>query len=178
MGFRIFANGHRGYRRRSGRVRRSFIYSRNNCLDRSDFDPPKLLAMIPGSPSLAGVLENQVGTAESNAAEAMQAGIYAQAKMIFAHQVVNQVNLLAMHGQHGNISLYCHEKNRFWADSNSYTYCYLWGVNPGREEIGPGLEKTDLNNFGVLHMLARVLGRYEMKLPRSAVASIRIEIWH
>ena len=181
MGFRIFATGLRGFRRKSGNARKPFHYVKSNCLDQGDFDPPAILSMIPDSPDAAGVVTKIVGTAESHIGAVKAKGIFKIAELVFAHHIVQGINFLALHGRDGNVSVYCHQKRWYWADANSFANCYFYGSNPGREflrKIGPGLKHTELNNFGVLAQIAIVLSKYDRKLPKSAQANLRIEIRH
>lgn len=180
MSFRIWACGLRG-KNSSGESRGLFHYMKDNCLDQSDFEPNKILSAIPSSPDASGVAEKIVGSPESHIGAAEVAGVMKMAEMEFAHLVISGVNLLAMHGSGGDISVYCYESKWYWADANSFVDVQLWGNDPGREflrRIGPGLKSTDLNNFGVLAQIAIVLSKYETKLPDSAECHLRIEIRH
>jgi len=180
MSFRIWACGLRG-KNSKGHARSLFHYSKDNCLDQGDFEPNSILSAIPSSPDASGIAEKIVGGPESHIGGAEVKGMMKIAEMEFAHLVITGVNLLAMHGSNGSISLYCYEKKWYWADSNSFVNVQLWGSDPGREflrRIGPGLKKTGLNNFGVLAQIAMCLSAYERKLPDSADANLRIEIRH
>ena len=180
MSFRIWACGLRG-KNSSGEARSLFHYSKDNCLDQGDFEPNAILSAIPSSPNAAGVAEKIVGSPESHIGGAEVKGMMKIAEMEFAHLVVTGATLLAMHGSSGSISVYCYQKKWYWADANSFVNVHLWGSDPGREflrQIGPGLKKTELNNFGVLAQIAICLSEYERKLPNSAEANLRIEIRH
>ncbi|REJ77855.1 MAG: hypothetical protein DWQ47_15955 [Acidobacteria bacterium] len=181
MGFDIHAWGYRGHKSGSKEGRTPFRYSKKDCLDQEDFEPPKLLAMIPDSPDAAGVAKKIVGTPEGHVGGAEVQGMMKIAEMIFAHQIVQGVMFLAMHGRAGQISVYCHQKKWYWADANSFVNCYLYGTNPGKEflrSISPGLKKTELNNFGVLAQISIILSKYDRKLPKHTDANLRIEIRH
>ncbi len=180
MGFGIWAVGLRGFNSK-GNARSLFHYSKSNCLDQGDFEPPKLLSMIPNSPDLGGVAKKIVGTPSSHVGGATVGGMFAMAGIISARQVQEQIKLLRIHGQGGSISVYCYQKKWYWADTNSFVNCYISGGNPGRDflkKIGPGLKKTELNNFGVLMQIAMLLSEYSLKLPNSATPNLKIEIRH
>jgi hypothetical protein len=102
--------------------------------------------------------------------------------MQFAHLVRTGVDLLAMHGSQGEISVYCLQKNWYWADTNSFvTFKIDNSSNPGRDflkTIGPGLVKTELNNFGVLAQIAIALSKYDQALPSSASPFLNISLSH
>lgn len=175
MGFRIWAYGVRG------KNRKPFHYMKDNCLDQGDFEPPKLLSMLPDSPDAAGVAKKIVGTPESHIGGAEVKGVMKIAELVFAHHVMQGVQFLAMHGQGGSISVYCYQKKWYWADANSFVNYHIFGSNPGKEflrTISPGLKKTELNNFGVLGQIAIVLSEYDRKLPKSSRAHLRMEIRH
>jgi len=179
MSFGIWASGLRGFK--NGKARDIFNYSKSNCLDRGDFDPPKVLSMIPSSPNAAGVAEKIVGTPESHVGGAEVNGMSKIAELIFAHHVIQGINFLRMHGSGGSVSVYCYQKKWYWADANSFVNFNFFGADPGREflkRIGPGLKATELNNFGVLAQIAIVLSEYDRKLPKHATPNLRIEIRH
>lgn len=182
MSFRIWAVGLRGFSRKSNKARENFHYIKRDCLDQSDFEPPKLLSMIPDSPDLGGIAKKVVGTPESHIGGAEVKGMFKIAELIFAHQVVTGINLLALNGSGGSVSVYCHQNKWYWADANSFVDVHISrGGNPGKEflrRIGPGLEKTELNNFGVLAQISIVLSKYDSALPRSALPHLRIELRH
>ena len=175
MGFEVWASGSRG----SGK--KLFHYSKKNCLDQGDFEPPKLLTMLPSSPNAAGVAEKIVGSPESHIGGATVAGMFKIAEMEMAHLLASSVDMLAISGRNGKINLYCLESKWYWADSNSFISFSLNSSDPGRDfirKISPGLVKTDLNNFGVLGQLAIVLTKYNSELPNSADPFINIELSH
>lgn len=180
MSFNIFVSGVTGNKKGGGRGH--FHYSKDNCLDQSDFDPPALLSIIPSSPNAAGVAEKIVGSPESHLGAATVSGMSKIAEMQFAHLVRTSVDLLAMHGSGGKISVYCLQEKLLWADSNSFvTFNIDNSNNPGRDflkTIGPGLVKTELNNFGVLAQIAIVLSKYDSALPSSASPFLNISLSH
>ena len=180
MGFNIFASGATGTQKGGGRGH--FNYQKKNCLDQGDFDPPKLLTMIPSSPNAAGGAEKIVGPPRSHLGSATVKGMSKIAEMQFAHLVRTGVDLLAMHGSGGKINVYCLQKKWYWADSNSFVSFQLSGSgNPGRDflkAIGPGLVATELNNFGVLAQIAIVLSKYDTALPNNSSPFLNISIDH
>jgi hypothetical protein len=180
MGFHIFASGAGGPKKGGGR--KHFNYEKSNCLDGDDFEPPKLLSMIPSSPDAKGVAEKIVGTPEEHLGSATVAGMSKIAEMEFAHLVMMGVDLLAMHGGGGKISLYCVQKKWYWADANSFVTVHLGGSSsPGRDflkAIGPGLVKTELNHFGVLAQIAIAISKYDSALPGNSSPFLNISIDH
>jgi hypothetical protein len=181
MGFSIFAWGFRGFQSGGKAARSAFHYSRSNCLDQGDFEPPKLLSMIPDSPDAGGVAKKIVGTPESHIGGATVKGMFKIAELEFAHLVATGVTLLGMHGSGGSISVYCYQGKWYWADSNSFVTYRYGGGNPGKrflKTIAPGLVKTELNNFGVLAQIAIVLSEYDKTLPGSVAPMLRLEIRH
>lgn len=180
MGFNIFVAGVTGEKKDGGRGH--FHYSKDNCLDQGDFDPPALLSLIPSSPDAAGVAEKIVGSPESHLGDATVKGMAKIAEMQFAHLVRTGVDLLAMHGSGGKISVYCVQQKWYWADSNSFVEFKIDGSsNPGRDflkKISPGLVKTELNNFGVLAQIAIALSKYDSALPSSASPFLNISLSH
>ena len=179
MGFNIWAVGLTGSSSQG-----LFKYEKKNCLDRSDFDPPKLLSIIPDSPDAAGIAKKISGTPESHLGSATVDGMSKVAELIFAHHVIQGIQFLALHGSGGSVSVYCNEAKWYWADSNSfveYRITSTSGIDPGKEflkKIGPGLKNTSLNNFGVLAQIAICLSKYESALPQSAKPNLRIELRH
>ena len=137
--------------------------------------------MLPPSPTAAGVAEKIVGSPESHLDSATSAGLFKLAEMEFAHLVRTGVDILAMHGNRGQISVYCLKEKWYWADENSFVTYHFGGGDPGRDflkKIAPGLVKTGLNNFGVLAQISIVLSKYESALPDSAEPFLNISISH
>jgi hypothetical protein len=104
------------------------------------------------------------------------------AELEFAHLVRTSVDLLAMHGSGGKITLYCLQKSWYWADTNSFVeFNFSGSSNPGRDflkKIGPGLVKTELNNFGVLAQIAICLSKYDTALPNNSSPFLNISLDH
>lgn len=176
MSFRIWAVGLKS------EGQKPFRYAKEDCLDQGDFEPPALLSLIPDSPNPAGVAKTAVGTPESHGGDVTVQGMYKVAELIYAHQVVSSINMLAIHGRDGEVSVYCRE-NGWLTDSNSFVEYkfYTSAGNPGKEflkRIGPGLKKNSLNNFGVLGEISKCLSKYHSELPSSAEAHLRIELRH
>ena len=179
MGFKIFASGSTG--EKAGGGRGHFHYSKDNCLDKGDFDPPAVLSWLPSTPDAAGIAEKIIGSPESHMDNVTSAGIMKIAEMELAHLVRNAVDMLAMHGD-GEISVYCLQEKWYWADSNSFVKFKLGNSsNPGRDfikAISPGLVKTELNDFGVLLEISIALSKYDQALPGSASPLINISLSH
>jgi hypothetical protein len=180
MSFNIFAAGATGPTKGGGRGH--FHYSKDDCLDQGDFDPPALLSMIPSSPDASGVAEKIAGSPESHLGAATVAGMAKIAELEFAHLVRTSVDLLAMHGSGGKITLYCLQTHWYWADTNSFVeFNFSGSSNPGRDflkKIGPGLVKTELNNFGVLAQIAICLSKYDSALPNNSSPFLNISLDH
>ena len=154
---------------------------KEDCLDQGDFEPPKLLTMVPSSPNAAGVAKKIVGTPESHIGGATVKGMFKIAEMEMVHLLSTSVSLLAMNGRSGKINLYCLESKWYWADSNSFVTFYLNSSDPGKDfikKIAPGLVKTELNNFGVLAQLAMCISEYDRKIPNSVEPFLNIELSH
>lgn len=175
MGFNIWATGI------TGSKKKLFHYSKKDCLDQGDFEPPKILTMIPSSPNAAGVAKTVVGTPESHIGGATVKGMFKIAEMEMIHLVTTCVTLLAMNGSNGQISVYCEEEKWYWANSNSFVIFYMNSGNPGKDflkKISPGLVKTSLNNFGVLAQIAMCVSEYDKKLSRSVTPNLSISLTH
>lgn len=180
MSFSIFAVGVTGYKEGGGRGQ--FNYSKDKCLDQGDFDPPALLSILPPSPNAAGVAEKIVGSPESHLGAATVKAMTKLAEIEMAHMVMNAVNILAIHSNGGKISVYSYQEKWYWADSNNIDTFYFSGSSdPGRDflkKIGPGLVKTELNNFGVLAQIAIAITKYDSALPNGAEPFLHIELRH
>ncbi len=135
MGFKIFASGI------TGSKSKIFNYEKKNCLYQGDFTTPKVLALIP-APTKMGVAK-KVFTAGVSGWSAK--GMFKIAHMEMAHMVATGVNLLAIEGRSGKISLYAEEEKWYWADSNSFVEFYLNSSNPGRDF----LKKSVLGTTGI-----------------------------
>lgn len=172
MGFKIFASGI------TGSKSKIFNYEKKNCLYQGDFTTVKILSLIPTSPTKMGVAKKGFAAGAGGwSAKAM----FQLAHMEMAHLLSTSVNLLAIEGRNGKISLYSEEEKWYWADSNSFIDFYLNSSNPGRDflkKIGPGLEKTDLNDFGVLAQIALCISEYTSKIKKSASPFLNIEVKH
>lgn len=171
MGFNIFASGITG-----SKNKKIFNYEKKNCLSQGDFTTPKLLSMIP-APTKMGVAKKAFGAGVGGWSAK---GMFAIAKIEMAHMVATGVNLLALESRSGKITVYSEEEKWYWADSNSFDKFYLNSSNPGKDflkKIGPGLEKTDLNDFGVLAQMAICMSKYLTAL-RGAKPFLNISITH
>lgn len=179
MSFSIFAVGVTGHKQGGGRGQ--FNYSKDNCLDRGDFDPPALLSILPPSPNAAGVAEKIIGSPDSHLGAATVSAMTKLAEIEMAHLVTNAVSLLAINCNRGQISVYCHKEQWYWADANSFETFYFGGSDPGRDflkKIGPGLVKTELNNFGVLAQIAIAISKYDGALPSGNDSFLSISLRH
>jgi hypothetical protein len=171
MGFKIFAAGITGSK--SG----IFNYEKKNCISLGDFTTPKLLSMIP-APTPMGVAKKAFGAGVGGWSAK---GMFKIAEMEFAHMVSTGVTLLAMEGRNGKITVYAENEKWYWADSNSFVEFYLNTSNPGRDflkKIGPGLEETDLNDFGALAEIAMCISKYLTKIKKSATPFLNISLSH
>jgi hypothetical protein len=168
MSFRIFASGSKG-----------FHYVRNNCIDGKEFDAMKLYSTLAFMDhSAAGAVDAGLGHASPGITDLM----VAQANMVFVRSLKQAVDLLAMHTSpwKGWITVFSREKHALWADDTSYDeYSFFPGDSPGTEfvkKIAPGLKRTDMDNFGVLMYLARVLSSYEGRLGKNDRPMINIQL--
>lgn len=179
MSFSIFAVGVTG-NKEGGRGQ--FNYSKDNCLDRDDFDPPALLSIIPSSPDAAGVTEKIIGSPDSRSDDLMTAAVSKIAEIELAHLLRNAVDMLAINANGGKISVYSYLEKWYWADSNNFDTFHINGSsNPGRDflkKISPGLVKTELNNFGVLYQLAIAVSKYDSALSSNSEAFLNISLRH
>jgi hypothetical protein len=169
MGFKIFAAGITG-----GKL---FNYEKKNCVYLGDFTTTSLLSMIP-APTPMGVAEKVFDEGVSGWSAK---GMFKIAEMEMAHMVATGVDLLAMEGRNGKITLYTEEEKLLWADSNSFVEFYLNSSNPGKDflkKIGPGLEKTNLNDFGALAQIAMCISKYLTKIRSSATPFLNISLSH
>ena len=180
MSFNIYVSGLTGTT--SGGGRKPFRYSKDNCFDQGDFEPPVLLAMIPSAPTAKAVAEKVGGTQEEYLANSVINGMAKIAEIELAGMVRLGVDQLAMHTGTGEISVYCVQEDWLWGTTNSYVnFKFYGGADPGKEflkKISPGLVKTGLNNFGVLRQIAIALGEYNSALPGSASPYLNISLSH
>ena len=180
MSFNIYVSGVTGVTKGGGLG--SFRYSKDNCVDQDSFDPPALWKLIPSSPDATGVAEKIAGTPEDQLTDAVISGMSKIAEIELAHMVRTGVDLLAMHGSGGEISVYCVQKSWYWADTNSFVnFKFSSSNDPGRDflkAIGPRLVKTELNNYGVLAQIAIALSQYDSALPSSASTNLNISLDH
>lgn len=140
MGFKIFAAGI------TGSKSSIFNYEKKNCVYLGDFTTTSLLSMIP-APTPMGVAEKVFDEGVSGWSAK---GMFKIAEMEMAHMVATGVDLLAMEGSSGKITLYCEETKWYWADCNSFVEFYLNSSNPGKDflkKIAPGMEETSLNDW-------------------------------
>jgi hypothetical protein len=180
MSFNIYVSGLTGGITGGGRG--SFRYSKDNCVDQGDFEPPALLAMVPSSPTASGVVEKVAGTPESHVTDGVLKAMTKVAEIELAHMVRTGVDMLAMRGNGGEISVYCVQESWFWGTTNSYvTFKFNGSYEPGRDflkKISPGLVKTELNNFGVLRQISNALNQYHKELPGSGSPYLSISLSH
>ena len=175
MGFNIWATGI------TGSKSKMFHYSKKNCLDQGDFEPPKLLTMIPSSPNAGGVAKKIVGTPSSHIGGATVKAMFKMAEMHSIHLLNTSINLLSANSNGGKISVYCEEEKWYWADSNSFVNFYMSGGDLSRSfmrKISPGLVKTGLNNFGVLMQIAMCISEYDRKLQKHVTPNLSISLTH
>jgi hypothetical protein len=180
MSFDIHASGLLGAA--SGGGRTPFRYSKYNCFDKSDFEPPALLAMIPSAPTSKAVAEKIGGTQEEYLAGSVIDGMTKVAETELAGMVKVGIERLSWHTGHGEISVYCVQEDWLWGTTNSYVNFKFYGsYDPGKDflkKISPGLVKTGLNNFGVLSQIAAALSQYNSSLPGDVSPYLNISLSH
>jgi len=180
MSFNIYASGLLGTV--SGGGRKPFKYSKDGCFDSGDFDPPALVSMLPATKDWKGVAEKIGGTQEEYLSASVVKGMTKIAEIELAAMVRLGVDMLAMRGNGGEIVVYCVQEDWLWGNTNSYANFKLnSSQDPGRDflkKIGPGLVKTELNNFGVLRQLAMALSKYNSDLSGYASPYLNISLSH
>ena len=170
MGFNVFASG-------VGK----FHYSKDNCIDLIDFDPPTLLALVPSSPSWGGVAKTLLGTPESQLQSATVKAWSKMGEIVFVHNITDGIELLSMSGS-GKITLRCDEENLLLPNTSGFViFDFAASSNPGSDfikAIAPVLKKTGLNNFGVLLQISIVLSKFQSSLPSSTPPYLNIWVSH
>ena len=173
MSFRVFAAG-------SG----NFHYVRDNNPDMDIFNAASIASALQASgPSVSGVASGVADYYVPSDSSAYSAGVVAIAGMEFAHLMDNAVCFLAMCSGSANgwISVAPRLTHTLWPDTAAFAkYDFTPGDNPGLEffrKIKPALEATDMNNWGVLRMLALVLSRYKDHIGDSATPMIQIQLF-
>jgi hypothetical protein len=170
MAFRIFAAGTKG-----------FHYVRDKVVDGSEFDTVKVVATLMNMElSASGV----GGAAMDHQAPGITDLMVSMVTMESLHNLNNAVGFLAMNASSGNgwISVSTRQSNIMWTDTMSLAkYNFNPGNNPGAEfikKIGPGLNETDMNNFGVLMALSVVIGKYSNLISDSDTPILNIQLFH
>lgn len=174
MSFRVFAAGSQ-----------HFHYARDNNPDMDIFNAADVASALRsvGSPSVRGVAEGVADYYVPSDTGAYREGIAAIARMEFLHMLKNSVDFLAMctGSSDGWISVAPRQSHVLWPDTASFArYNFSPGDDPGSEffrTIRPALEATDMNNYGVLRMLALVLSRYYDHIGDSGTPMIQIQLF-
>jgi hypothetical protein len=170
MGFSIFAAG-----------TRDFHYSRDNCIDDSDFALVELLGKLQSmEPTRAGVITTGIDIAQPSAGiiDAMNA----LATMQFLDLLNTTVTMLAMKPQarNGWIFVSARESHLLWPDTGGNGDYRFRGDSPGADfmrEVGPALKAADMANWGVLRELVLCLSRFDSHIGNGRPC-INIQLSH
>lgn len=169
MSFRIFASGSNGFR-----------YSRNNCIDASDFSTIKVLATLQSmTPSPRGIVETSPELLDPPGITDLVGNI---AHQEFLHIIFSAVTLIATNTSpgSGSLSVYCRRTRLLWPDNTSFASYNFSPLNsPGFEfarTVFPTLKETNFNNWGTLREIAAVLARFSNELESSSVPMLNIQI--
>lgn len=166
MSFNVFAAG-------SG----NFHYIKDGFIDGGDFVPMKVVsALMTMEPSALGATNAYIGYKTPGITDLMET----VATQEFLHLLNDAVSFLAMcsGASDGWISVSCTESHTLWADTKTFAcYKFLPGDDPGAEFvklIGPGLQQTSMDNWGVLAALSIVLSKYSNHIGQDARPIINI----
>lgn len=171
MSFRIFAAG-----------TPDFHFERDDNPDNDIFDTATVLnAFRSSSPTPMSVVE---GVADYYTPNSLLEGLNAIATIEFLHMLKSAVTFLAMRpkASQGWIAIYPRESHLLWPDTvGAGEYKFRPGDDPGVEffqAIKPALVKTDMNNYGMLRMLAVVLTMYNQHIRDSDPVMIQMQLFH
>lgn len=169
MSFNVFASGvpH-------------FHFERDNNPDDDLFEAASVVnALRATSPSAAGAAS---GAATYVTPNSYLGAVSALARMEFLHLLKTSVDLLAIRPRANNgwIAVSARETHILWPDTGGFAkYSFTPGRDPGTEffqVIYPSLEEADMNNYGVLRMLALVLSMYNNHIDDSDPVAIQIQL--
>lgn len=172
MSFSIFAAG-----------TNKFHFKDPKCFDDKDIDMVDLISKFQTmEPSLMGAGATAVDIVQPS--KGIMDLMQTMATMEFLHFLSNSVCFLAMKGGSSNgwISVSATESHLLWPDTGGNgTYKFDPGDSPGTEfikKIGPALKAADMANWGVLRMLAIVLGKFSNHIDDSSTPMINISLRH
>ncbi len=176
MSFSIFASG--------AANGKNFHYYREDCIDGDDFE---ILDLVSTLTTLEQTIEAVAqATAEKIISKLLPGsapdGMGTVAFLEFLHTLKDQIDSLAMcdDSANGRISVFTKQKHTFWADDlGNGTYYFSPGTDPGTEfvkAIGASLEKTDMNNWGVLRAMVIVLTLYSDAVGQSGKPMLTIQL--
>ncbi|HRH42128.1 MAG TPA: hypothetical protein PKY82_10820 [Pyrinomonadaceae bacterium] len=161
-----------------------FHYYREDCIDGDDFIIANLINDLQNmSPSSIGLAQAAVEKVIPNFYSGGDS--YAMGTLVFLELLgvlKNQIDSLAMcdNAANGRISVFTKQKHTFWADDlGNGTYYFSPGNDPGTEfvkAIGACLEKTDMNNWGVLRAMIIVLTLYSDAVGQSGKPMLTIQL--
>lgn len=172
MGFSIWAYGV------TDSSNRDFTYSKKNCIDKGDFDPPAILSVIPNSPTAIGVIEKGLRlTVAPTVGKVTVDAAFSVANAQMVHLVDLAMNMLIMRSPKGSIHIFCHKKGIIVDNSSFVNYKLTTRSTGGNflRALIPTLEKAELCNFGVLFEIERVLSGFAQKKLKGKFG-LRIEI--
>ncbi len=189
MSFRVFAAGSIG-----------FHFAKDNNPDMEIFEAAVVASALVEGSDPSGKIVEHVG-AGAAAAVAVGQGVAdallhpvsdhavyhealaAHATAEFLHCLDDTVTLLAAcsGANDGCISVYSCQSHLLWPDTVGFaSYCFSPGDYAGREffqAIKSSLEKTDMNNYGVLRILSIVLAKYYEHIGESGTPWINIQLF-
>ncbi|REJ76195.1 MAG: hypothetical protein DWQ47_11310 [Acidobacteria bacterium] len=158
----------------------NFHFSRDNNPDDDVFSTAEVLNIL----SALGPHRNQVGLAieETLAPDNFLNALKKLAETEVTHLFNSAAGFLALQkrARQGWIAISTRETHTFWVDTTGFSkYTFSPGSNPGRElfkAIKKDLDNTDMNNWGVLRMIAIVMTLYKNHLKENDHVMLSIEL--
>ena len=171
MSFRIFAAGSD-----------HFHYETSNNYDGSEFDAALVISkLMTASPDAVGALGAGVDIYGPSVSIVDAANALARIEMI--HLLNTTVSSIAMRPTDGgSLFVSCRTTHALWPDTLAAgNYTFSPGDSPGYEffrTIKPALVETDLDTWGVLLALVRVMAKFDEKLGDSTTPRLLVQITH
>jgi len=171
MSFRIFAAGSD-----------HFHYENNNNYDGSELDAALVVSkLMTASPNAIGAVG--AGVDIYGPSVSITDGANALARIEMIHLLDTTVSSIAMRPTDGgSLFVSCRTTHVLWPDTMAAAnYRFSPGDSPGLEffrAIKPALIETDLNTWGVLLALVRVMAKFDQKLGDSTTPRLLVQITH
>jgi hypothetical protein len=175
MSFNIFASGVANGQ--------TFHFYRENCIDGDDFNIADLIS------TLQGMNQNVIGVAQAAAESVISKMISGSAAdamgtvafLEFLHVLKDQIDSLAMcdDAANGRIIVYTKKWHLIQDTYGTGQYLFPKSIDPGTEfvrAIGPALEATEMNNWGVLRAMVIVLTLYSNAVGQSGKPMLMIQL--